>query len=464
MPGWPGSWKAGLVNSSSFVSAVTALALLATPALAAEGGSSEPLLLLEDALTLARGQNHTLAASALEVERQEERSAAVVTRRFPAIKFDAIGNRLLKSMDFPFNAGVFGTYPGIGAVPATDTLVSVPTGFSGTVSASIAQPIIQQYRIGLNLEATRLDQAVAQEDLRKDRQRVVAEVKSSYYKVSAIEAGVSALQDLVRAIEDVDKLTGRYLAEGRVLRSEALLVKARLARERHSLSSSESELATQHEHLNQLLGRDLRTPFRVTDASEVVASRAVLPLEDARQRAVQNRPEIRKVGLQIEQAENARRIANSGWIPDLTLLGTYARNFNYQVLPKEILTVGLWLSWEPWDWGRRGHEAHEQKVAADKARQGQLETQEQVEVEVGQRWRGVKDAAARLEAAHLSEEAGKAYLDDLRNKYREDATLLNDVLEAQARLSAARHDFTDALAGYWSATAELERTIGDENS
>ncbi|HZX42799.1 MAG TPA: TolC family protein, partial [Myxococcaceae bacterium] len=122
------------------------------------------------------------------------------------------------------------------------------------------------------------------------------------------------------------------------------------------------------------------------------------------------------------------------------------------------------LSWEPWDWGRRGHEAHEQKVAADKARQGRQETQQKVEVEVGQRWRGVKDAAARLEAAHLSEEAGKAYLDDLRNKYREDATLLNDVLEAEARLSAARHDFTDALAGYWSATAELERTIGDENS
>jgi outer membrane protein TolC len=452
------------VNSSSFVSGVTALALLATPVLAAEDGSSEPLLLLDEALALAREQNHALAASKLEVERMEERSAAVVSRRFPAIKFDAIGNRLLKSMDFPFNAGVFGTYPGIGPVPATDTLVSVPTGFSGTVSATIAQPIIQQYRIGLNLEAVRLDQAIAQEDLRKDRQRVIAEVKSSYYKVSAIEAGVIALRDLVKAIEDVDRLTGRYLAEGRVLRSEALVVKARLARERHSLSSSESELATQREHLNQLLGRDLSTPFRVSDASEVVASRAVVPLEEARQRAVESRPEIRKVGLQIDQAENGRRIADSQWIPDLTLLGTYAKNFNYQVLPKEILTVGLWLSWEPWDWGRRGHEAHEQKVAADKARQGRQEAQEQVAVDVGQRWRAVKDAATRLEAARLSEEAAEAYLEDFRNKYREDATLLNDVLEAEARLSAARHDFTDALAGYWSATAELERTIGDENS
>jgi outer membrane protein TolC len=446
----------------SAATAVLVLVAMSLPADASE--ATGPLLRLEEAVSIASRQNHTLAAGELELQRQEERSAAVVTRRFPAFKFDAIGNRLLKSMDFPFNAGSFGTYQGIGPVPATDTSVSVPTGFSGTVTATIAQPILQQYRIGLNLEGVRLDHAMAQEDLRKDRQRVAAEVKTSYYRVSAIEVGVLALRDLVKAIEDLDGLTGRYLAEGKVLHSEALEVKARLARERHSLSSSESELATKHEQLNQLLGRDLRTPFRVSEPSELVAKTAVISLEDARQRAVQSRPEIRKVGLQIEQAENARRIATSQWIPDLTLLGTYARNFNYQVLPKEVMTVGLWLSWEPFDWGRRGHEAHEQKLAADKARQAKQESEEQVEVDVGQRWRAVKDAATRLEAAGLSQEAAKAYLDDLRNKYREDATLLQNVLEAEARLSAARHDFTDAVASYWSATAELERTIGDENS
>jgi len=446
-------------------SATTAVLVLVAMSLPADASEAPgPVLRLEEAISIASQQNHGLAASELELERQGERSAAVVTRRFPAFKFDAIGNRLLKSMDFPFNAGSFGSYPGIGPVPATDTSVSVPTGFSGTVTATIAQPILQQYRIGLNLDAVRLDQAVAQEDLRKDRQRVAAEVKTSYYRVSAIEVGVLALRDLVKAIEDLDGLTGRYLAEGKVLRSEALEVKARLARERHSLSSSESELATKHEQLNQLLGRDLRTPFRVSEPSELVARTAVISLEGARQRAVQSRPEIRKVGLQIEQAENARRIANSQWIPDLTLLGTYARNFNYQVLPKEVMTVGLWLSWEPFDWGRRGHEAHEQKLAADRARQAKQESEEQVEVDVGQRWRGVKDAAARLEAAGLSQEAAKAYLEDFRNKYREDATLLQNVLTAEARLSAARHDFTDAVASYWSATAELERTIGDENS
>ena len=123
-------------------SAVTAALVLVATSLPADASEATgPLLRLDEAVSIASEQNHGLAASELEVEQLEERSAAVVTRRFPAFKFDAIANRLLKPMDFPFNAGVFGTYPGIGPIPATDTSVSVPTGFSGTVTATIAQPI-----------------------------------------------------------------------------------------------------------------------------------------------------------------------------------------------------------------------------------------------------------------------------------------------------------------------------------
>ena len=82
---------------------------------------------------------------------------------------------------------------------------------------------------------------------------------------------------------------------------------------------------------------------------------------------------------------------------------------------------------------------------------------------MGQRWRAVKDAAALLDATRLEQDATAASLDTDRNRYRENAAILRDVLRTEARLSAARNDFTDALAGYWSAIAELERTISDEN-
>ena len=449
---------------TSWSAATAALALLvaSTPSQALE--ASQPLLGLEQALSIARGNNHSLRSTAFELVKTEERSAALRTRRYPAFKIDAVGAQLLNSPAFNYPAGSFGSYPVIGAVPATDTSVSIPKDFVATVVASVSQPLTQQYRLALQLDVLALDHRIASEDLRKDQQRITAEVKSSYSQLSAIAAGIFALRDLVKAIEDVDGLTTRYLAEGRVLRSEALEVKARLARERQRLQANENGFDTEHERLNQLLGRDLRTPYRVATASELVAVSHGLSLEDARQRAIESRADIRKDSFRIEKAETARRIADSQWIPDVSLFAAYMRNINYTTIPKEVAVVGVWFTWEPWDWGRRFHDAHEQGAAADQARQNMKETEEKVSVEVGQRWRAVRDASARFEAALVSEEAASAYLVDTRNRYREDATLLNDVLEAEARLSRARGDFTDALAGYWSATAELERTIGDANS
>jgi outer membrane protein TolC len=443
--------------------AIAALAATANPA-PLDGGTPAPVLPLDAAIEAAKHQNHALASSALELERTDERTGALRTRRLPSLRVDGIGTRLLQDLNFTFPTGAFGTFPGIGPVPAAQTAVTTPADFTATFVASVGQPLTQQYRIGLQIAALRLEHDVAGEDLRRERQRVAAEVRTTYYQLSATEAGVVALRDLVRAIEDVDALTGRYLEEETVLRSEALEVKARLARERQRLAAAESGLATEREHLNQLMGRDIGTRFRVAEPSELVANASVLALDAARERAIANRPEVRKASLRIDQADTARRIAHSKWIPDLTLFAAYARNVNYQVIPSQVSMVGLYLTWEPFDWGRRAHEAAEQAVAKRQGQEGHQEAAQQVAVEVGQRWRAVKDAAARLEAARLSEEAAKAYLDDVKNRYREDASMLHDVLEAEARSSGARHDFTDALAGYWSATAELERTIGDENA
>jgi len=255
----------------------------------------------------------------------------------------------------------------------------------------------------------------------------------------------------------------RYRAEDIVLRSEALEVKARLARERQRLAATESALTTLREHLNQLMGREVGTPFRVSTPSELASNASALSLDAARDRARAARPEIRKASLRTEQAETARRLARADWIPDLTLTTSYQRVASSGVLPNEVATVGLVFSWEPFEWGRRRHEAKERALAIEQARESSAETAQQIEVEVGQRWRALKDAALQLDATRASHEAAQAYLDDTRNRYRENARLLQDVLEAEFRLSNARRDFTDALAGYWSATTELERTIGHEN-
>ena len=442
--------------------AFAAIALAAAPAGAQNATAPAPLLTLDDAIAAAERENHLLASTTREIDKAEEREAALRTRRLPGLHLDAYGSRQ-SSLDFTVPAGSLGTLPGIGTVPPVASKASVPGAWTLAAAASVSQPLTQQYRIGLGLEVLQLDGRIAREDVRRERQHVAARVRTTYYQLSATEAGIEALRDLVRAVAELDAVTDRYLAEGVVLRPDALEVKARLARERQRLAQSESSLATQREHLNQLMGRDVTTPLRVSKPSELTAPAAGLTLETARERARASRAEIRTASLRTVQADTARKLAWAGWIPDVSLTASYARLQNAQVLPDEVATVGLLFSWEPFDWGRKSHEAAERAHEREQARQGREEAEEQIAVEVGQRWRALKDAAALLEATRLEADASKASLDMDRNRYKENATILRDVLRTEARLSGARHDFTDALAGYWSAAAELERAIGNEN-
>jgi outer membrane protein TolC len=459
----------------NLVACLTAVALGAAPAAAPAAASAPPaapaapdaagapLLTLDAAIDTARRHNHLVANTQRDVARAEARAAALRTHRLPALRLDAFGGRLLQDLDFTIPKGTLGTFPQLGALPPKDSTITAKADWFGAGAATLGQPLTQQYRIGLGLEALRLDREVAGEELRRERQKLVAEVRTTYYQLSATEAGVAALRDLVRAVAEVDVLTARYLAEQLALRSDALEVKARLARERQRLAAAENGLATQREHLNQLMGRDVAAPFRVAEPTELVPRAAGLGLEEARARARETRPEVRTASLRGAQADAARRLANAGWIPDVTLAASYARIVNLKVLPEQIATVGLVLSWEPFDWGRKGYEADERRLQMEQARDGRAEAEERIAVEVGMRWRALRDAAAQLEATRLDAEACAASLDVVRNRYQEDAKMLRDVLQAEARLSGARHDYTDALAAYWSAAAELERAIGNED-
>ena len=98
----------------------------------------------------------------------------------------------------------------------------------------------------------------------------------------------------MRTLEEAQRVTAQYSLQQIVLRADALEVDARLAKTRHQLSVAENGLTTQREHLNQLLGRDLTTPFRVETMPEDAAT--ALTLDAARQRAAESRP---RFGRQI---------------------------------------------------------------------------------------------------------------------------------------------------------------------
>jgi outer membrane protein TolC len=447
-----------LVFFLMFVIASTAtLQAQQQPAAPPEAGA--PLLTLDDAVLFALNHNRLVKNSALEAQKFDFRVNTARSRRLPHFEFAVLGGELLHSFDFTFQRGVFGTVAGQ-PVPATEAKIRTPAQLATYMTGVIDQPITQQHKIGLTIRATAIGRDIAREDVRAERQKIAAEVRNSYFDLVAIQVGVEAARESVKTLEEAQRVTARYRQQQTVLRADALEVDARLAKARYELSVAENGVVTQHEHLNDLLGRDLTTPFRVDLMPEENTSD--LTLAAAREAASQNRPELRQARLKEKQAEYERRIAKAEYIPDLSVAVQYLGLNNVEVLPANVGVAGFLLSWEPFDWGRRHNRVAEASKSIEQARNGMLETEAQIAVEIGAKYRKWQEAALLLKAARTGHEAAAEQFRVASNKYKEQAALIRDLLQAQARSAETEFQYQQALSSYWSTFADLRRAMGEE--
>ena len=427
---------------------------------AAQAEIEDPLLTLDDAVSLALINNRAVKNSALEAQKSDNQVNVARSRRLPKLQLDVLAGSLLHPFDFTFPAGSFGTYPSTGPIPSTDAKVNTPARFTTFTTAALDQPLSQLYKINLGIRATELGREITREALRAERQKVAADVRRAYFGLVASQAAVGAARQTVKTLVETQRVTTRYVAQRAVLRADALEVESRLSHSRYELSAAENRLATQREMFNDLLGRDLTTRFRVEPMAEEAASE--MTLEAARQRAAESRPEIRQAQAREKQAQYERRIAKADYIPDLSASVRYVGFYNFEVLPRNVASAGVYLSWEPFDWGRRANKVAERTRALEQAHNGAQQTSSQVAIEVGATYRKWSEASLLVQAARTGYEAATEQVRETGDRYKLEAALLRDLLQAQARTTDAQFQYQQALSSYWSAAADLRRAIGDE--
>ncbi|HVN17894.1 MAG TPA: TolC family protein [Dongiaceae bacterium] len=447
---------------SKFLSQIIAIVICSSPLLsiAQQATADAQVLTLDEAVSMALANNRVVKNSVLEAQKYDFQVSTARTRRLPHFQFAALGGELLQPFDFTFAKGVFGTYPGVGPVPSTNAKVHTPAQLTAYLTGGMDIPLLQQYKIGLGIHETELGREIAKENVRAERQRIASEVRSAYFEIVATQTAVDAAREGVKTLEETQRVTLRYIAEKTVLKADQLEVDARLTKAQYDLSVAENGLTTQQEHMNQLLGRDLSTPFRVDFVPE--EDTATLTLEEARQQASENRPELRQAHLKEKQADYDRRIAKADYLPDLGIAVSYMGIQNVDVLPKNVGMAGFAFTWEPFDWGRKRNRIREKSNTLAQAHNGAHETEAQIGVEVGSKYRKWKEAALLLKATRTGHEAAAEEFRVTGNKYKEQAALVRDLLQAQARNSETAFQYQQALSSYWSALAELRKAMGEE--
>ena len=445
------------------------ISVIAVMLLAAAGSTAlaqEPLVIppgvevisLDKAIDLALLNNRTAKNARLEVGKSDDRTAAARTHLLPVFKFNAGVAKPLSTFDTTFEKGVFGP------VPTEDTVITSTTDPTAAIVGQIQQPLSQLHRIKLQIKQQEMATEISRAQLSATEQALVNEVKRAYYAILQSQGAAQAAEANIKLYRELDRVTGEYVVQQVVLKTEYMDVQTRVAKAEYELLSIQNQLLAQKEQLNHLLGRDVRTEFAVSSADETaLAVMRETDLVSARERALANRPELREARLRIGQAKLDKRIKKSEFIPDVSLTVNYATTFSYSnFVPRSLSGVGVQVEWEVFDWGRKKHELAERDKSLTEANNSLADVESQVVMEVNTRFRQMQESRQLLKVAKLAQTQARANVQLVTYKYRLDAVLLKDVLQAQTVLANSDYDYQKALLAFWTAKADFEKAIGEE--
>jgi outer membrane protein TolC len=414
---------------------------------------------LDDAVQIALNHNRPVQIAKLDVTKSQWQVAETKTKRLPAFSTDLLGTVDLTSPVFLFKEGVFGTYNNQ-PIPSQDTKINLSNGVTGYAIASVAQPLTQLYQLHLAIREQELATDLAGQKYQEKRQSLVADVKQAYYAVLQTESSLDAQQALVKEYQETDRVAAQYLTQKSILKSESLDVKLQLAQAQNQMVTSEDDLEIQKEHLNDLLARDLDTPFRT---QPVPAARSEeMDLKQAREKALRQRPEVKEAQINVDQAGYDRRLAKSQYYPAIGGSVRYFTPINTQLLPQNILSAGLEMTWDPFEWGARKDVVEQKDVVVQQSKYQLDQTRSQVMLDVDNTFRKLRESRSLLLIAQAQRDAASEKLREVNNQFGQSAVLLRDVLKQESAVANANHDYEASLLSFWNAKAAFEKALGEE--
>lgn len=417
-------------------------------------------LTLDAAIALALRNNRDIQIAQADVAKAQDQVGVARSYRLPKISVDADGFELLTPISFHFTQGVLGTYPMIGPIPGMDTSVTTPRRPIAFVSATVTEPLSQQFRIGLGIQLSRLEQKISEMRLRLKRQTAVGDVKKVYFGMLRAQASLEAVQESQKALAELDRVVGQYVLEQAALKSEGMEVKSKVLEMSLTAMQLKHGIESAQEQMNHLLGRAINTAFAVAGIPE--AGPEEEDVDRARRTALRTRPDLEEARLKLKEAELDLRSRRSERIPDFSLVTNYLSPFSISFLPRNVAMVGFSLSWKPFDWGKTRHEVSEKSQTVEQARTAVSLAESGVLIEVGAGLRKLEESRLKLQIARLNRDTAGEHLRVSTTQFSEKATLLREVLQRQAELSESTNRYQEALLEFWTAKADFDRAIGED--
>jgi outer membrane protein len=294
-------------------------------------------------------------------------------------------------------------------------------------------------------------------ELERVREIVVLNVRLSYYQllqarrlVRVADAQVARAELNLRSARGFFEVGTKPKSD--VTRAEVDVANASVAqiRARNLVRLAEVNLAN-------ALGLEATTPVAIQDVLDyepITVDPKALVAE-----ALANRPELAQARARTDAARAQLSGARAGFLPDLTVTGSYGLASNDPPL-REVWSVTGNLSWNLFQGFFTASRVQETRALVEAARANYDALELQVRLDVEQAYITVVEAGERIGATGKAVESARENLRLAQGRYDAGVGTILDLTTAQLDLTNAEADQVRALTDHKLALATLDRAVG----
>ena len=298
--------------------------------------------------------------------------------------------------------------------------------------------------------------------LRAKEREVASQVKSAYYEVFLAHKAIEIHHQQTDILKDFFAIANARFRAGKGTQVDVLKSAVELSKLENELPVLEQQKETAKAKLNLLLSRAPQSPLGEPVGPIEPAEPGKRPtLEELQRLAVQSRPELRAVDLDIARSRTATALAQKQYYPDFNVMVERFQNFGARDGFGGMVTMSLPFSF----WTKPKYDAGVREAAAnqDAAKAAYEALKNRVLFEI-------KDLLAKIEAAEklitlyrttVIPQAQQT-LESARAGYQVGKTEFLAMLDAQRAIKDFQLDYYRSLTAFEQRRAELERAVGTE--
>jgi outer membrane protein len=355
--------------------------------------------------------------------------------------------------------------------PLTPVVITPPIG-AGTdfpivrrtiwdTGVSFKMPLFRGGRLYRAVQVAEMRRAIAQDTYRTNKQELIYNLTSVYYKIVQFEKLLLAADQSVKQLESHKKNVELYLKTGTVPKLDLLKTDVELSHAMENRLIVKNNLAGAYELLKALMGMD-NMDTEISVVLEYAMDESCLALEESMKIAFSQRPDYQAIAKKLLIYNERIKIAEGKRFPDIFATGEYVAKAGNETAFRENWNYGIRFTVPLFDGGLIRAEINKEKVAMERVKEEERALRLLINREVRDAHLNIVNARERIDVTQKAMESAQENLRIELLKYDTGGGTSTDVIDAQTALLRAETDYYQALFDRETAFAYLKKASGED--